>query len=78
MHEIQQQTEARPTLGTGRRPSFDGAQCERRPGRRGHYWQEASRSLGLAEPASAERFCRKLPGRTCDTHGYDGLYPANE
>ena len=23
-------------------------------------------------------FCRKLPGRTCDTHGYDGLYPANE
>jgi hypothetical protein len=23
-------------------------------------------------------FCRKLPGRTGDTHGNDGLYPANE
>ena len=23
-------------------------------------------------------FCRKFPGQTCDTHGYDGLYPANE
>jgi hypothetical protein len=25
-----------------------------------------------------DRFCRKFPGRACDRHGYDGLYPANE
>jgi hypothetical protein len=23
-------------------------------------------------------FCRKFPGRTCDTRGYDKLYPASE
>jgi hypothetical protein len=35
---------------------------------------EAEEPLGLV----AEGFCRNLPGRTCDTHGYDRLYPANE
>jgi methylglutamate dehydrogenase subunit C len=43
------------------------------------------RVADAADPDRYERaflfcdgFCRKLPGRTCDTHGYDWLYPANE
>ena len=33
--------------------------------------------LGVIERLE-KGFCRKFPGRTRDTRGYDGLYPASE
>jgi ABC-type Fe3+/spermidine/putrescine transport system ATPase subunit len=32
----------------------------------------------LVSPPGPERFSRRLSGLTCDTHGYDRVYPANE
>jgi AraC-like DNA-binding protein len=53
MYEIQQLPESRPTPGSYRRPNFNGAQAEQPAGRHGHYWREVSRSLGVAELATA-------------------------